>query len=216
MAMTNSTKKTTTRKPRATKPKVKAPSEKKASPSAFSVKASANTELPNNPFVFEVLELASAQRSSAKRVEVLKKYEHDSIKSILIWNFDESVISMIPEGEVPYGDPNEQSVFEGSLSDNIKNETKGGLSATGQDLDGRNKTSLRREWTSLYHFVKGGNDGLSKTRREMMFINLLRGLHPKEAELLILVKDGLLTDKYRLTKNIVAEAYPDITWGGRS
>jgi hypothetical protein len=180
------------------------------------VKTPANVELPNNPFVFEVLELASAQRSSAKRVEVLKKYEHDSIKSILIWNFDESVISMIPEGEVPYGDPNEQSAFDGSLSENISREMKGGQSATGQDLDGRNKTSLRREWTSLYHFVKGGNDALSKTRREMMFINLLRGLHPREAELLILVKDGLLTDKYRLTKNMVTEAYPDITWGGRS
>ena len=206
MAMTNSTKKTTTRKPRVTKPKVK----------AAPAKITANVELPNNPFVFEVLELASAQRSSAKRVEVLKKYEHDSIKSILIWNFDESVISMIPEGEVPYGDPNEQTVFDGSLSENISREMDGGQSATGQDLDGRNKTSLRREWTSLYHFVRGGNDALSKTRREMMFINLLRGLHPREAELLILVKDGLLTDKYRLTKNMVAEAYPDITWGGRS
>ena len=212
MAMTNSTKKTTTRKPRVTKPKVKAPAAKKAAPA----KITANVELPNNPFVFEVLELASIQRSSAKRVEVLKKYEHDSIKSILIWNFDESVISMIPEGEVPYGDPNEQSAFDGSLSENISREMKGGQSATGQDLDGRNKTSLRREWTSLYHFVKGGNDALSKTRREMMFINLLRGLHPREAELLILVKDGLLTDKYRLTKNMVTEAYPDITWGGRS
>ena len=212
MAMTNSTKKTTTRKPRVTKPKVKAPAAKKAAPA----KITANVELPNNPFVFEVLELASVQRSSAKRVEVLKKYEHDSIKSVLIWNFDESVISMIPEGEVPYGDPNEQSAFDGSLSENISREMNGGQSATGQDLDGRNKTSLRREWTSLYHFVKGGNDALTKTRREMMFINLLRGLHPREAELLILVKDGLLTDKYRLTKNMVAEAYPDITWGGRS
>ena len=212
MAMTNSTKKTTTRKPRVTKPKVKAPAAKKAAPA----KITANVELPNNPFVFEVLELASVQRSSAKRVEVLKKYEHDSIKSVLIWNFDESVISMIPEGEVPYGDPNEQSAFDGSLSENISREMKGGQSATGQDLDGRNKTSLRREWTSLYHFVRGGNDALSKTRREMMFINLHRGLHPREAELLILVKDGLLTDKYRLTKNMVAEAYPDITWGGRS
>ena len=212
MAMTNSTKKTTTRKPRVTKPKVKAPAAKKAAPA----KITANVELPNNPFVFEVLELASVQRSSAKRVEVLKKYEHDSIKSVLIWNFDESVISMIPEGEVPYGDPNEQSAFDGSLSENISREMSGGQSATGQDLDGRNKTSLRREWTGLYHFVRGGNDALSKTRREMMFINLLRGLHPREAELLILVKDGLLTDKYRLTKNMVAEAYPDITWGGRS
>ena len=207
MAITNSTKKTTTRKPRATKPKAKAPAKRApAKP----------VELPVNPFVFEILELASAQRSSAKKVEVLQKYEDNSVKSVLIWNFDDSVISMIPEGEVPYGDPNEQSVFEGSLSENIINETKGGLSATGQDLDGRNKTSLRKEWTTLYNFVKGGNDSLTKTRREMMFINLLRGLHPKEAELLCLVKDKLLQTKYKLTKANVQEAYPDIDWGGRS
>ena len=207
MAMTNSTKKTTTRKPRATKPKAKAPAKRApAKP----------VELPVNPFVFEILELASSQRSSAKKVEVLQKYEDNSVKSVLIWNFDDSVISMIPEGEVPYGDPNEQSVFDGSLSENIINETKGGLSATGQDLDGRNKTSLRKEWTTLYNFVKGGNDSLTKTRREMMFINLLRGLHPKEAELLCLVKDKLLQTKYKLTKANVQEAYPDIDWGGRS
>ena len=207
MAMTNSTKKTTTRKPRATKPKAKAPAKRApAKP----------VELPVNPFVFEILELASSQRSSAKKVEVLKKYEDDSVKAVLIWNFDDSVISVVPEGEVPYGDPNEQSVFEGSLSENIANETKGGLSATGQDLDGRNKTSLRKEWTTLYNFVKGGNDSLTKTRREMMLINLLRGLHPKEAELLCLVKDKLLQTKYKLTKANVQEAYPDIDWGGRS
>jgi|TARA_R100001460_G_scaffold10492_1_gene24839 hypothetical protein len=205
--MTNSTKKTTTRKPRATKPKAK----------TLTKKAPAKpVELPANPFVFEILELASSQRSSAKKVEVLKKYEDNSVKAVLIWNFDDSVISVVPEGEVPYGDPNEQSVFEGSLSENIINETKGGLSATGQDLDGRNKTSLRKEWTTLYNFVKGGNDSLTKTRREMMFINLLRGLHPKEAELLCLVKDKLLQTKYRLTKANVQEAYPDIDWGGRS
>ena len=106
--MTNSTKKTTTRKPRATKPKAKAPAKRApAKP----------IELPVNPFVFEILELASSQRSSAKKVEVLKKYEDNSVKSVLIWNFDDSVISMVPEGEVPYGDPNEQSVFDGSLSE---------------------------------------------------------------------------------------------------
>ena len=209
--MTNSTKKTTTRKPRATKPKAttKKPTVKKATPPK-------SIELPTNPFVFEILELASSQRTTAKKVEVLKKYEDNSVKAVLIWNFDDSVISMVPEGEVPYGDPNEQTVFDGSLSENIANETRGGLSATGQDLDGRNKTSLRKEWTTLYNFVKGGNDGLTKTRREMMFINLLRGLHPKEAELLCLVKDKLLQTKYRLTKGNVQEAYPDIDWGGRS
>ena len=54
---------------------------------------------------------------------------------------------------------------------------------------------------------------LSTTRREMMFINMLRGLHPKEAEVVILVKDKVLSSKYKLTQEIVAEAYTDITLG---
>jgi len=53
-------------------------------------------------------------------------------------------------------------------------------------------------------------------RQEMMFINLLQGLHPNEAEVLILVKDGNLTDRYKVPHEIVKEAYPDIIWGGRS
>lgn len=174
------------------------------------------TTLPTNPFAFEVLELASKQRSNAKKVEILKAYEHDSLKAVFIWNFDESVISLLPEGEVPYGNVDEQSVYSGTLSDNLRKEASGGELATGQDLDGRGKTSLRKEWQNLYHYVKGGNNSLTSIRREMMFINLLRGLHPKEAEILVLVKDKKLTDKYKITKEIVSEAYPDIQWGGRS
>lgn len=172
--------------------------------------------LPTNPFVFEIFDLVSKQRSNSKKIEVLQKYSHDSVKSLLIWNFDDSVISLLPEGPVPYGEIGNQNVFNGTLSDNLLKEAVGGESATGQDLDGRNKTSLRIEYTVLYNFVKGGNNHLSSIRREMMFINLLQGLHPKESEILILVKDGKLEDKYKIPFNVVKEAYPDIRWGGRS
>lgn len=172
--------------------------------------------LPSNPFVFEVLELASKQRTTAKKVEVLKTYEHDSLKTIFIWNFDDSVISLLPEGDVPYGDVKEQNVYSGSLSENLRRESLGGESATGQDLDGRGRTSLRREYQNLYHYVQGGNNTLTTIRREMMFINLLQGLHPKESEVLILTKDGRLSDKYKISFENVKQAYPDIKWGGRS
>ena len=172
--------------------------------------------LPSNPFVFEVLELASKQRTTAKKIEVLKTYEHDSLKTIFIWNFDDSVISLLPEGEVPYGEVNEQNAYSGTLSENLSREASGGESATGQDLNPRGKTSLRREYQNLYHYVRGGNDTLTTIRREMMFINLLRGLHPKDAEVLILTKDGRLSDKYKISFENVKQAYPDIQWGGRS
>lgn len=172
--------------------------------------------LPTNPFIFEILELVSKQRSNQKKVEVLKTYNHDALKTIFIWNFDSTVISMLPEGDVPYANADEQSVYSGTLSDNLKREAEGGASATGQDLDGRGKTSLRKEYENLYHYVKGGNNTLSTIRREMMFINLLRGLHPNEAEVIILVKDKRLTDRYKVSLDNVKEAYPDIQWGNRS
>jgi hypothetical protein len=64
--------------------------------------------------------------------------------------------------------------------------------------------------------VKGGNDSLPSLRRETIFIQILEGLHPDEAEVLCLVKDKRLADKYKLTIDVVKEAYPEITWGGRS
>tara|TARA_Y100001951_G_C11189375_1_gene210557 strand:+ start:52 stop:705 length:654 start_codon:yes stop_codon:yes gene_type:complete len=178
--------------------------------------APAIDSLPLNPFVFEVLDLASQQKSSAKTVEALKQYEHDCVKMIMVWNFDSSVISLLPEGEVPYGETQNQTVYKGSLSENLAREAAGGESATGQDLDGRGRTSLRREYQNLYHYVQGGNNTLTTTRREMMFINLLQGLHPKEAEVLVLAKDKKLGDKYNVTLDNIKEAYPDIQWGGRS
>ena len=129
------------------------------------------------------------------------------------WNFDPAIVSLLPPGEVPYGDAEDQDMYSGSLSENISREAAGGESATGQDLDGRGRTSLRREWGNLYHFVKGWNDALNTTRREMMFINLLRKLHPREAEVLILTKDKDLGTKYNITIDNVKQAFPKMTWG---
>ena len=157
---------------------------------ATTTKTKKKVELPPNPFLHEILELASKQRAKAKKVEVLQKYENDALKTIFIWNFDETVISVLPVGEVPFN----------------KNEVPVGT----------DHTSLRREYKHLYNFVKGGNDGLSGLRREAMFIQMLEGLHPEEAEILCLCKDKRLEDKYKITYDIVKQAFPDIQWGGRS
>lgn len=174
--------------------------------------------LPNNPFAFEVLDLASKQRANAKKVEVLRKYEDPSLKSILIWNFDESIVSVLPEGNVPYASTGEQNSYSGSLSDKIDDAVSkmSELSSNSLGSMDQGMSSIRKEYTMFYNFVQGGNDSLSSLRRETMFINILQGLHPKEAEILILVKDKKLETKYRITKEIVSEAYPDIHWGGRS
>ena len=218
--MTTQTTKTTTKRgrgrPRKTEtdgPKLPAASKAKKRPTTV---APATNSLPTNPFVFEILDLASLQKTTSKKVEVFKNYEHDCIKTIMLWNFDESVVSMLPEGEVPYGETQEQTVYKGSLSENLAREAAGGESATGQDLDGRNKTTIRREYQNFYHYVQGGNGSLSTVRREMMFIDLLQGLHPREAEILVLVKDKDLGTKYNISLDNVKQAYQDIQWGNRS
>ena len=48
-----------------------------------------------------------------------------------------------------------------------------------------------------------------------MFIQMLEGLHPDEADILVLGKDGSLGEKYKITKDVVGKAYTDIQWGGR-
>ena len=49
-----------------------------------------------------------------------------------------------------------------------------------------------------------------------MFIQMLEGLHPNEARIVILAKDKRLSNEYAVTYDQVKEAYPDINWGGRS
>ena len=188
-------------------------------PRTKTVTTTSSLELPRNPFVFEVLDLASRQRSKAKKVEVLKKHQDASLKSVLIWNFDESIVSALPPGEVPYSGFDDQNVYSGTLTTRIDEEVRKMHETDSFSLgsgDKQGHTTIRREARNFYRFVKGGLDGLSTVRRETMFINILEGLHPLEAEILILVKDKKLTDKYKITKEIVSEAFPDINWGGRS
>ncbi len=200
---------TTTTQKKTTKSKSSVTTEKKDSPI---------TELPSNPFVFEIFNLALKQRSNAKKVEVLQKYSHPSIQTLFVWNFDESIISALPVGEVPYASVGEQNSFSGTISEKIddavyKMQELGSNSLGSQD---QGRSSIRKEYQKFYNFVKGGNDSLSSLRRETMFINMLQGLHPLEAEILCLVKDKKLETKYKITKEIASQAYPNIQWGGRS
>jgi hypothetical protein len=190
---------------------------KKETASKAKVISQAIPDLPANPFVFEILNVVTKQRSNAKKIEALKKFEHPCLKAIFIWNFDESLQSALPAGDVPYAAVDEMDSFKGTLSEKIADavEKMGELGSNSLGSQDQGRSSIRKEYTKFYNFVKGGNDGLSSLRRETMFINLLQGLHPLEAEIVVLTKDKKLDTKYKITKEIIAEAYPDIQWGGR-
>ena len=148
-----------------------------------------DNRLPSNPLLSEVLAKVSKQRTKAKKIQVLKENESLHLKSVLIWNFDDTVVSVLPEGPVPFD----------------KNEAPAGTE----------HTYLAHEHKILYNFIKGGNDFLKPVKREQLFLQLLEGLHEDEAEVICLMKDKKLTDKYKVTKAVVSEAFPDIEWGGR-
>jgi hypothetical protein len=169
--------------------------------------------LPDNPFQHEILELTCKQRTRPKKIEILQKYKNDALVSLFIWNYDETVISLLPPGEVPYANNGDISPGNGTLSNAIEKQIDDKMI---DSVGSNQRTSLREEYTKFYNFIKGGNDSLSSIRRETIFIQLLEGLHPKEAQILCLTKDKKLTDVYNLPFDLIKEAYPFIVWGGRS
>ena len=147
----------------------------------------------SNPrlLITEILRKVSNAKTKAEKINLLREHNSNALRQVLIWNFDDSVVSMIPEGEVPFT-PNDAPL-------------------------GTDHTRLEQEYRGLFRFVKGGQDSLKRTKRESMFIQLLEGLSKDEAELVCLVKDGKLTSKYkRITKTVIQEAFPQIIWGNRS
>ena len=149
---------------------------------------SANTS--NRLLISEILQKASNAKTKAQKIKILQDYNSQALRSILIWNYDDSVVSLLPEGEVPYR-PNEAPA-------------------------GTEPTILENEYAKLFHFITGGNFDLKQPARWNMFIRMLEGLHESEAEVLCLVKDHNLQKKFRITEAVVKEAFPEIKWGGRS
>ena len=137
----------------------------------------------------EILQKVSNAKTKAEKIKLLREYNTQALRSLLIINFDTSVISMLPEGDVPFK-PNDAP-------------------------EGTQHTKLEKEARLLHHFFKGGSN-ISQVKRETMFIQMLEGLHKDEANVLVLAKDKKLGKRWKITKQCVEEAFPQIKWGGRS
>lgn len=146
-------------------------------------------KLPKDALLTEILQKVSSAKTKEEKVSLLQEYNNNGLRALLIINFDESLECLMPEGEVPYR-PNDAPA-------------------------GTEHTRLDHEYRNLYRFFKGGDSSITKLRREQLFIQLLEGLYKDEAELLVLACNKNLQEKYRVTKNVVAEAFPQIEWGNR-
>ena len=118
------------------------------------------------PLIFEDV---AAAKSFKDRKKVLLDNESNPLKELLKYAFHPDIKFVLPEGAPPYktiGSPDEW-----------------------------NPTYLYPNIRKLYLFVEGGHEGLTTMRREQLFVQMLESLHPKEAEVLVQVKDKKL--KYR-------------------
>ena len=137
----------------------------------------------------EILQKVSNAKTKKEKINLLQEYNTNALRMLLIINFDDSVVSMLPPGNVPYT-PNEAP-------------------------EGTEHTILEKEARLLHHFFKGGSN-VSQVKRESMFVQILEGLNAGEAEALILAKDKRIGKRWKITKACVSEAYPSIQWGNRS
>ena len=137
----------------------------------------------------EVLQKVSNAKTKKEKIALLEKFNTPALRMLFIINFDDSVVSLLPPGDVPYT-PNDAP-------------------------DGTQHTILEKEARLLHHFFKGGSN-VSQTKREQMFIQMLEGLSAGEAEVLTLAKDKKIGKRWKITKAAVSEAFPSIQWGGRS
>ena len=142
------------------------------------------------PLISEVLRKANNAKTKEEKKKILLENNTQVLRSLFIWNFDETVVSMLPEGEVPY--------------------------TTNPAPEGTDHLLLENEGKKMFHFVKGGSS-ITQSKREQIFLGMLESLHPDEAEVLCLVKDKNLQKKYtRISKTLIQETFPNIQWGGRS
>ena len=100
----------------------------------------------SNPrlLISEILRKVSNAKTKKEKIDLLQKHNTPALRQLLIINFDDSITSMLPEGDVPYT-PNDAPV-------------------------GTDHTRLEQEYRGLYRFFKGGDNRLPALKRESMFI----------------------------------------------
>jgi len=132
--------------------------------------------------ISEFLEKLGKVKTAAKKREFLKENESRQLKTFLKGAFDDSLEFNLPKGAPPYT-PNKKS----------------------KDGFGRVSKDFR-------YFAKGyEGDGMKSWDREAKFIKVLESVSPKEAELIVMMKDKKLVGKYKgVTKKLVSDTFPTL------
>ena len=130
--------------------------------------------------IAEFLEKVGKLKKTEQKIEALRVNDSYPLRVILQAAYDPNVKWLLPEGTPPYK-PNEALDQEGVLI---------------------------REARMLTYFVEGFHPNLAQTKRELMFIQLLEAVAPKDAELLCTIKDK--KNIKGITLQHVTEALPGL------
>lgn len=134
------------------------------------------------PMISEICIMVNNAKDKPKKIAVLKKYRSTALEMFLKSGLDPKIEWLLPEGNVPY----------------IPNDSPEGTEHTRIDHEIRtfhNYVKLNREHLKLKPVI--GNPNINKMKREVMFIQLLEGLHKSEAEAVIAAKDKKLNIRYK-------------------
>lgn len=132
-------------------------------------------------YVFEVLERVQKAKKKEDKIKILKTNESWALKDIIRGSIDTTVVWNLPKGKPPYTAALEQSHPANLLRENVK----------------------------FKYFVKGGQgDKLPAIKREALFIGMLEGIHPKDAELVV---NMINKDKPKgIARKLIEEAFPNL------
>jgi len=132
--------------------------------------------------VYEVIDNAAKAKTRKEKIEILQQNESWALKDLLRGAYDESIQWKLPPGEPPFEKCEEHNY----------------------------PTNLHRKNTEFAWFVKNGKgEDMPAVKREGMFIRMLEAVPPREAELLLLMKDKKQLAK-GITKKLVQEAFPGL------
>ena len=130
----------------------------------------------------EILDKVSKAKTKEEKVTILRENNTDALRIVLKSSFDPKIEWVFPEGTVPYT-PNDVPA-------------------------GTEHTMLASEAKKLWHYIKGADNKTQQHQKELMFFQLLEGLHSSEAELICRAKDKKLHQIYKgLSSNVVREAF---------
>jgi hypothetical protein len=147
--------------------------------------------------ITEVLQRVSNAKTKTEKVKILQEYKSPALTKILLCNFAKSIAFVFPSGKTPYqpldrpkGVQHQMLFSEQRMLDKFITKTVGGVT---------------------YYGCSGGTKPrIQQLKKEQMWIQMLEGLHSEEAELLDLLKDKKITSRYKITRQNVIDAFPEL------